>query len=237
MEKQIITLADQGIAARLATRKHFLKDIDQMIDWKRINKILSKVEIRRTAVAGRDAFSAEVMFRIMLIQSTELKVEESKDPAARWIKKGKKSIYGFKGHTVADKEDGLVQAIEVTPASVYDGHVLKSLLESLDLPEATEVLADTGYCSQANEELLKEKNLVSRIMQKKKRHREMAPEIKASNQTISKQRYRAERSFGALKRHLGWGRSIYRGLKKTADYLLMGAISFNLKRSYKILLA
>jgi len=205
MEKQIITLADQEIAARLATRKHFLKDIDQMIDWKRINKILSKVEIRRTTVAGRDAFSAEVMFRIMLIQSwyklsdykmeeqlfynamflwfchlslenpvpdhsticrwrrrfsdrnifekllnelnhqlskynikitegvivdaamvksharprkqkiiemepvgdekipgqttfqfAELKVEESKDPAARWVKKGKTSIYGFK---------------------------------------------------------------------------------------------------------------------------------------------
>jgi len=72
---------------------------------------------------------------------------------------------------------------------------------------------------------LKEKNLVSRIMQKKKKNQEMAPEIKAFNHAISKQRYRAERSFGVLKRHLGWSRSIYMGLKKTADYLLMGAIS------------
>jgi len=43
MEEQIITLADQEIATRLATRKHILKDIDQIIDWKRINKILSKL--------------------------------------------------------------------------------------------------------------------------------------------------------------------------------------------------
>jgi IS5 family transposase len=40
-----------------------------LLDWKRINKLISKVEIRRTSVAGRDAYSAEVMFRIMLVQA------------------------------------------------------------------------------------------------------------------------------------------------------------------------
>ena len=70
MKKQTITLADHEIANRLAKRKHFLKDVDSLINWKPIRKILSKVEIRRRkSVAGRDAFSAEVMFRIMLTQS------------------------------------------------------------------------------------------------------------------------------------------------------------------------
>ncbi|MDD4234293.1 MAG: hypothetical protein PHY61_08095 [Candidatus Cloacimonetes bacterium] len=50
MEKQTLTFADQEIANRLASRKHFLKDVDQLIDWKRINKLISKVEIRRTSV-------------------------------------------------------------------------------------------------------------------------------------------------------------------------------------------
>ena len=54
MEKETITFADQEIANRLANRKHFLKDIELVIDWKRIRKTLSKVEIRRTSVAGRD---------------------------------------------------------------------------------------------------------------------------------------------------------------------------------------
>ncbi len=65
MEKQIITFVDQEIADRNATHHHFLKDIEIMIDWKRINNILEQVEIRRQSVAGRDTFFLEVMFRIM----------------------------------------------------------------------------------------------------------------------------------------------------------------------------
>ncbi len=61
------------------------------------------------------------------IQATELTVEESKDPDARWPKKGRKSIHGYKGHTVVDKAYGLVQAIEVTPANICDGHMLVPL--------------------------------------------------------------------------------------------------------------
>lgn len=34
MEKQTLTFADQEIANRLANRKHFLKDVDQLIGWK-----------------------------------------------------------------------------------------------------------------------------------------------------------------------------------------------------------
>ena len=346
MEKQTITFADQEIANRLASRKHFLKDIEILIDWKRINKLLSKVEIRRTSVAGRDAFSAEVMFRIMLIQSwyklsdyqmeeqlfynnmflwfchlslenpvpdhsticrwrarfsdkginqkllqeinhqlsrhnikitegvivdativesharprkqeiietepvgdddipgrttfqaTELTSEESKDHDARWLKKGKKSFYGYKGHAAVDNVHGLVQAIEVTPANIYDGHVLMPLVDSLDLPEDTVVMADKGYCSRENEDALQERNLVSGIMRKKRKNQEMESETKAFNRAISTQRYRVEQSFGSLKKHFGWSRSIYLGLQKTADYLFMGAIAFNLKRSLKILRA
>ena len=37
MEKKTITFADQEIAKRLASRRRFLKDVDQLRDWKRIN--------------------------------------------------------------------------------------------------------------------------------------------------------------------------------------------------------
>ncbi|MDD2251160.1 MAG: hypothetical protein PHH97_04730 [Candidatus Cloacimonetes bacterium] len=40
-----------------------------------------------------------------------------------------------------------------------------------------------------------------------------------------------------MKKYFGWDRYIYIGLKKTTDYLEMWAISFNLKRSVKILRA
>lgn len=344
MEKQIITMADQELANRIEKRDHFLKDIEQIIDWKRINKVLSKVEIRRTSVAGRDAFSAEVMFRIMLLQiwyklsdyqmeeqlgynimfmwfcklslenpvpdhsticrwrarfskkgiyeklleeinkqitghsirinegtildativesksrprkkvtietepvgddeipgaqvfqATALTVEESKDPDARWIKKGKKSTYGFKGHVAVDTQTGLVQDMIVTPANVYDGHMLKPLVSGLGLEPESEVLADKGYCSAANDAFLEEMGLVSKIMQKRKRNQVADPELIEHNLEISKDRYKVERSFGALKKHFGWSRSIYVGLQKTKDYLLMGAIAFNMKRTLAIL--
>ena len=69
MEKQTITLADQEIQNRLVKHEHFINDIEKVIDWNRINRILSKVEIIHQSVAGRDSYSTEVMFRIMLIQS------------------------------------------------------------------------------------------------------------------------------------------------------------------------
>lgn len=55
------------------------------------------------------------------------------------------------------------------------------------------------------------------------------------NYQISKERYRIEQSFGGLKKHFGWDRSIYMGLKKKSDYLILEAIAFNLKRSIKVL--
>ena len=55
MEKQIITMADQELANRIEKRCHFLKDIEKIINWKRINKVLSKVEIRRSSVATESA--------------------------------------------------------------------------------------------------------------------------------------------------------------------------------------
>ena len=344
MNKESLTFADQEISDRLTNCKHFLKDIELLINWNRIRRILSKVEIKRTSVAGRDAFSSEVMFRIMLIQSwyqlsdyqmeeqlfynnmflwfshlslnnpvpdhsticrwrgrfsekgiyekllkeinkqlgihniringgvivdatfveskarprkkeiieteptgdeqipgsrtyqaTELTVEESKDPDARWVKKGEKRVYGFKGHVLVDKQHGLIESIIVTSANIYDGHMLTPLTDSIDLPEGTEVLADKGYCSQENEESLSERGLVSKIMRKKKKNQKPDPETVSFNHEVSKERYRIERSFGGLKKYYGWSRSIYIGLKKTADYLTMGAIAFNLKRSIKIL--
>ena len=41
----------------------------KVIDWKRINRVLLKVEIRHQSVTGRDLYSAEVMFWIMLLRS------------------------------------------------------------------------------------------------------------------------------------------------------------------------
>jgi hypothetical protein len=53
------------------------------------------------------------------------------------------------------------------------------------------------------------------------KHEFFSIETKAFNHSVSRQKYRVERSFGGLKKHFGWSRSIYMGLQKTADYLFM----------------
>jgi transposase, IS5 family len=175
-----------------------------------------KKVIIETEPIGDDDIPGDQIF-----QPTDLIVEESKDADARWIKKGKKSTYGYKGHVAVDKETGLVQDMIVTSANIYDGHMLAPLVNELNLETGSEVLADKVYCSTENEAFLEKMSLVSKIMKKKKNQ---APDsdLIEHNQAISRYRYRIERCFGALKKHFGWSRSIYVGLKKTRDYLLMG---------------
>ena len=54
MAKQTKTKADQEIINRIANQKHFLKEIDVIMDWTKINKVLSKLEIGRESVAGKN---------------------------------------------------------------------------------------------------------------------------------------------------------------------------------------
>ena len=69
LEKPKRTLADQEIQNRISKHKHFLNNMEKVIDWKRINRVLLKVEIRHQSVTGRDFYSAKVMFWIMLLRS------------------------------------------------------------------------------------------------------------------------------------------------------------------------
>ncbi|GEM_PF-1337096 len=172
----------------------------------------SNARPRKKVIVETEPVGDDEIPGIPTYQASELIIEESKGPNGRWVKKGLKSTHGYKSHVMVDKDHGLIQALEVTPANVHDDHMLMPLIESVDLTKETDVLADKGYCSQKNENSLAK-----------------------HNREVSKERYRIERSFGSLKKYFGWDRSIYMGLKKTKDYLCMGAIAFNPKRSLKIL--
>lgn len=344
MNREIYTVADHEIEVRIAGIDHFLKQVDILVDWKRISKVLAKSDLRYKSNSGRDCYDPISMFRIMLVQqwnklsdyemeaqlkmnflfmwfcgfsfeqpipdhsticrwrqrftqanlfeklfqeinrqlakhglkvkegvivdatlvtaharphrkevveteptgddeipsvqtfqSTVLTVEESKDPDARWLKKGGKCTFGYKGHVAVDKVTGLLQTIFVTPANKYDGHMLDTVIDNTKLKEGQEVLADKGYCSGDNNQYLEKKKLTSKIMRKKTKNQEPSAELIEYNRRISEHRYVIERSFGSLKSHNGWARTIYIGLEKTKNYLMLGAMTFNLKRGIVLL--
>ena len=50
------------------------------------------------------------------------------DTEARWVKKGGKSVFGYKQHTVVDN-NGLVMAVETTAANRHDSQPMLALLD------------------------------------------------------------------------------------------------------------
>jgi IS5 family transposase len=79
-----------------------------------------------------------------------LSVSSSKDPDAKWLKKGKKSFYGYKAFAVSDNE-GYILETTVKPANVGECKELESLISEL---KADRILADKAYASKANREML-----------------------------------------------------------------------------------
>jgi transposase, IS5 family len=60
------------------------------------------------------------------------------DTDARWLKKGKKSFYGYKKH-IATNEDGMILGIKTTSANESDTKNFQPLLKQLKLKKGTRV--------------------------------------------------------------------------------------------------
>lgn len=161
---------------------------------------------------------------------------ESHDPDARWLKKGKRVVYGYKGNISVDKESGLVQSVVTTSANVHDIKSIPALLTDLNLPDGSPILADKGYSSASIREQIRTKKWKQFIMYKRYKN-DVCRELKIRfNKSVSKFRYIVEQTFGCLHQHLGFSRTPYVGLAKTEYYVTMKCLAFNLKRASKLIL-
>ena len=160
----------------------------------------------------------------------------SNDNDARWTKKGKNYYYGYKIHVATDKEHGFVLSGHATPANVYDGHQLSRLVAESQLPAGSLVLADKGYCSQANREHLADNNFFDGIMLKSSGNRPLSDFERAHNKCLSCVRGKVERVVGTFKRNYGFARSRYIGTAKVEAELLLKSIAFNLKKAALLML-
>lgn len=67
--------------------------------------------------------------------------KKERDPDAHQVKKGNQWHFGFKGHIGVDKDTGLVNKIETTPANVHDVTKVADLMEGTE----EEFYGDSGY--------------------------------------------------------------------------------------------
>ena len=159
------------------------------------------------------------------------------DQEARWVKKGGKLQYGYQRHYLAEAKAGLVLSVHTSAANAHDSQHLEFCLSKVSLPKRSRVLADKGYCSQANEVLLRSRGLCSGVQRKAYRNKRLRSAAKRYNKLVGQVRYKIERVFGSIKRWFGGLPARYVGLMKTPGQPVLEALAYNLYRLPGIILS
>ena len=115
----------------------------------------------------------------------------SADPDARWIKKGRKSMLGYKGFARTDAE-GFIECLHTTPANRAESPEFGHMIEGA---KAQRIMADKAYASKANRASLRGEHR-DEIMRKAARGRPLRASEKRFNKLISKRRFRPSRDHG-----------------------------------------
>jgi IS5 family transposase len=157
-----------------------------------------------------------------------IEMSESKDPDARWLKKGKRSFFGYKGFVSVTQGEGYIQATHVTPAQVSEMTEFRSFIHQIP---STDIFADKGYACEENVQLLKQLGKKSRIMKKAWRNRPLTRWEHQFNRLVSHYRFRVEQAFGTLKRRFNMSRFRYFTCVKVNAELAFKAIGFNLLKA------
>jgi IS5 family transposase len=158
-------------------------------------------------------------------------IHESADKEARWLKKGKKSYYGYKGYIATDSKDGYIIKPGATPANTSEAREFIPFTEGI---EAIRMLGDKGYASKNNRETLKARGIKDGLMHKATKGKALRASQKLFNKLISKKRYIVEQAFGTLKRKFRFDRASYFGLRKVEAQLTFKAMCFNLNKALNI---
>ncbi|MCP4393230.1 MAG: IS5 family transposase [Alphaproteobacteria bacterium] len=152
----------------------------------------------------------------------------SKDNDAKWVKKGGRFYLGYKLHARCD-EEGFIEKVHVTAANAHECRHLNPLLD--DHGGSTEVLADKGYASKDNRNLVKRKGYKDGIMHKATKNRRLNSSEKKKNQEIKLRRYLIEQCFGTLKRIFRFSRASYFTQEKVKAQSLLKSMCHNLLKA------
>lgn len=152
---------------------------------------------------------------------------EPLDPDAEFTVKNGKPVYGYKLHMAQDRQTGLITGHVVTPANIHDSQVFEHFLDQGE----SEVLADKAYDSREHRAMCRALKTKCSVMKRASKGKELSRWWKGRNASIGRVRSFIEGTFGHLKRYLGCGRAIYRGLARVGEQLAWGIMAYNLKRA------
>lgn len=252
--QRLYQLSDPGVVAEAADRLSFRKFLDlgagaQVPDDTTLVKFRGR--LRNYGVFDKviEAFQTQLELQGIKVKEGSIKLvdatlvaaavrppaqpkegeaaPEPLDPDATFTVKKGKAVYGYKLHMAQDRETGLVTGHVVTPAHVHDSQVFEEFLDQGE----SEAMADKAYDSKEHRKMCRALGVKCSVMKRATQGRELSRWWKGRNKSIGRVRGFIEGTFAHLKRYLGCGRAIYRGLTRVGEQLAWGIVAFNLKRA------
>lgn len=187
--------------------------------------ITRQLETRRVAVRTGTLVDAT------LIPSASIRCDDE----ARWAgHRRRKPLHGYKAHVATDQDAELVRAVEITTANTHDAAMLDAILP----PEPGDVYGDTAFAGSKHERLIVARGGTPRTVQSGVwGGPEALGRLKVHNAAVRRVRARIEKVFGTCKRSYGMRRMRWLGLAKAGLQVRLAAMAYNLRRSWRLLVA
>jgi transposase, IS5 family len=158
----------------------------------------------------------------------------SADADARWGRKGKKRVFGYKVHIGADAEHTIIRSVDLTDASVTDTEPADGLI----CGDEKAVYGDQAYYTHARHARLTAARIKDRLMRRpNKHHPELPPRHKKRNRMIGRIRAAVERPFAVFKEHYGLRRMRFYTLGRNRVHVVLACCCYNLRRTINVLTA
>ncbi len=158
----------------------------------------------------------------------DMDVKPSADPDARWGRKGRKSVFGYKMHIGVDAAHTIIRRVEFTNASVTDTEPADRLI----CGDEGAVYGDQAYYTHARHARLEQAGIKDRLMRRpNKHHPELPPRQKRRNQLIARVRAAVERPFAVFKERYDLRRMRFYTLTRNRTQVVLACCAYNLRRA------
>ncbi|HEX7967936.1 MAG TPA: transposase, partial [Stellaceae bacterium] len=155
----------------------------------------------------------------------------SPDRDARWGRKGRRSVFGYKLHIAVDQAQTLIRRVAVTHAAVTDTEPADALV----CGDEQAVYGDQAYYTHARHARLKAAGIKDRLMRRPNKHHPELPERhKRRNRLIGRVRAAVERPFAVFKVHYGLRRMRFFNQASNTVHVILACCAYNLGRAANI---
>jgi transposase, IS5 family len=165
-------------------------------------------------------------------QAEDKPPKPSADRDARWGRKGRKSVFGYKVHTGVDAGHTLIRRVHMTDASVTDTEPADQLI----CGDEKAAYGDQAYYTHARHARLTEAGIKDRLMHRpNKHHPELPPRQKQRNKLIAKVRSAVERPYAVFKETYGLRRLRFFNFERNRVLIVLACCAYNLRRAAGVL--